>query len=318
MNSVALPWSSKGASVGTAKTSAEAIGLAGMDWEVRKEHMYITVEEQGNTYYETVPNKVAIVRNDNDAILGVVGDGYQIFQNKEQFEFFDGFVQDKYAMYQSAGVLGDGQRTWIIAKLPSEILVAPDDVVGKYILLASSHDGTLRLTMASLPLRFWCSNILNSIGIRRFKREIRIRHSGNLESKINSARKAFGLTLQYYDNLGQSFKFMASRKVDNEYVTSVVHSLVPLLPDADDATVTRVNRVRSKVFDLFENGRGNSNPAVRHTRWTLYNAFTEYADHGLKYRDTGKTDMDSKRLESIWFGRSRKLKQKAFDLLTIN
>lgn len=312
-----LPWHKKGQGVQTAKTSDEAMQLAHMDWEVRGEPMYVKLEELGNDIWTSVPNRMAIVRCDNNEILGTVGDRYQIFQNREQFEFFDQFVGDKYAMYHTAGVLGKGERTWILAKLPDSILVAPDDVVDKYILLMSSHDGSYKLTMIATPVRVVCQNTLNMALNADHKREFRIRHSGDLMGKVADARDAFGLTLDYYKVIGDNFKQMTKMKVMPQYAESIVSSVFPLLPDADDSTATRVNRVRSKVLDLFDNGKGNNNPSVRHTRWTLYNAFTEYADYGLDYRDTGKTDVDSKRLDSIWFGRSRSIKQKAFDLLTI-
>ena len=60
-----------------------------------------------------VPNKRAIIRKDTERILGVVGSRYQPLQNRSAFSFFDGVFGDDKARYESAGVLGDGERVWM-------------------------------------------------------------------------------------------------------------------------------------------------------------------------------------------------------------
>ena len=64
----------------------------------------ITATEAG------IPDTVANVRTDTKAVLGVVGKRYRVFQNHEAFDFMDGLVGDKLAMYETAGSLHGGKR----------------------------------------------------------------------------------------------------------------------------------------------------------------------------------------------------------------
>lgn len=161
-------WHNLGQVVEQYPTSAEAIRHAGLDYEVVKTPLYT----KGSGIIETadgieigsnelhVPNYFANIRNDNNAVLGVVGKDYHIVQNHEAFEFFDAIVGGGDGiLYETAGALGKGERIFITAKLPNYIRVGNgDDVTEKYIFLTTSHDGSGSITAAFTPIRIVCQN----------------------------------------------------------------------------------------------------------------------------------------------------------------
>src|SRR5687767_14947496 len=108
------PWHGLGSVVAEAQTSAEAIKLAGLDWSVEQ----LPLVARGAAGERAVPGRVANVRADTGAVLGVVGTGYRPFQNAEAFEFFDAVVQEKLAVFESAGALKGGKYVWMLARLP--------------------------------------------------------------------------------------------------------------------------------------------------------------------------------------------------------
>ena len=152
------PWHGLGTSVANAMTSAEAIGLAGLDWGVVKQPVYFANDI---SKYKRIENKFATVRVDTMDPLGIVGNVYRPLQNKEAFSFFDAIVGDKLAMYHTAGALGKGERIWLLAKLPGECWITPKDNIEKFLLLTNSHDGYSSVEFMVTPIRVVCQNTLN-------------------------------------------------------------------------------------------------------------------------------------------------------------
>ena len=78
------PWHRLGTTVTDAQTSEEAIRLAALDWTVEQ---WPLVARSNGTERE-VPGRVANVRADTGAVLGVVSTSYKVFQTlalKEEF-----------------------------------------------------------------------------------------------------------------------------------------------------------------------------------------------------------------------------------------
>ena len=67
--------------------------------------------------------------------LGVVSPRYCPLQNSEAFDFFDPIIGEKKAVFETAGSLGNGERVWVLAKVPGQINVVGGDCCTKYLLL---------------------------------------------------------------------------------------------------------------------------------------------------------------------------------------
>ena len=135
-------WHGLGQIVQEYPTSAAAIAVAGLDYEVIKAPIFA----KGKGIFEnfSVPDQYATMRTDTKAVFGVVGKDYQIVQNTDAFAFFDAIVGGGDGIkYETAGALGKGERIFITAKLPDYIRVGNgDDITEKYIFLTTSHDGS--------------------------------------------------------------------------------------------------------------------------------------------------------------------------------
>lgn len=130
------PWHGLGTRLNGPATAKEAIQAANLDWQVSKTPVFTTVNGQRLL----VPDTFAVVRHDplNSPVLGVVSKDYTPLQNAEAFGFFDPIVGENAAIYHTAGALGQGERIWLLAKLPGQLRVVADDGADKYLLLASS------------------------------------------------------------------------------------------------------------------------------------------------------------------------------------
>jgi phage/plasmid-like protein (TIGR03299 family) len=300
-----VPWHRLGTRLDEPATASEAIEAAGLNFEVELTRL-VTVNDI------PVPNKLAVVREDSHAILGVVGGSYRPVQNRECFGFLDAIVADGSLRYHTAGALGKGERIWMLAKLPDDIRVKnSDDITEKYLLLSNSHDGSSSLRVYFTPIRVVCANTL-AIAARNARGQgVSIVHKGNLTSKVRQAQEVLGLAKRFYDDAEEQINRLAwhypSLRQLEEYFRQVY-------PDSPEGESARTKNVRQEMLRLFEEGIGHDMPDIRHTTWTALNAVTEYVDH---YRSTrGKTSLEraSNRLESAWFGSGARIKERAWDL----
>ena len=294
-----VPWHQLGTRLDNPATSQEAIEAAGLDFDVELKpiHTYVDFEEK------PIPNKYATMRSDTNDVLGVVGSRYQPIQNREAFTFFDALVGEDEAIFHTAGVLGKGERIWILAKLPDHIKVGKKDIVDKYLLLTNSHDGSSVVRAKLTPIRVVCNNTL-SVALTGTEQEVRIRHTASAVDKLEEAHKLLGLTNSLYEQLDGIFNTMALRKISEKQLIDYVKTLVPENPEAKHQT--RNENIRNSILDLHETGLGAD--LSRGTVYSAYNAVSEYTDHvqGSKNPD--------KHLKSIWFGSGERLKLQAFKL----
>ena len=296
------PWHNLGTKLDVLATSAEAIETAQLDYTVIKMPVYAMTKAGA---YVHVPRNFATVRTDTNTPLGVVGSRYSVIQNKDAFKFFDSLVGEGAAIYETAGVLGDGERIWILAKLPGHIKVGKRDIVNKYLLLTNSHDGTSIVRAKLTPIRVVCENTL-SMALRGSEQEVRIRHTANAVEMLEKAHELLGLTNQLFVQVEDIFNRMSLVNFSGEQVLDYVKTLIPDNEDAENHT--RTEKVRNEILSLHESGQGAD--MSRGTLWGIYNAVTEFTDH--VYATSAANQ--NKKLESIWFGAHARLKNQAFDL----
>ena len=164
------PFRYKGAiNVEDCRTSEDVMRKAQLDWNVAKCELIAKmpglIEDidkssgfmKGGDYYEVCPNAFATYRTDHNIPLGLVKDRYTIVQNTEAFSFFDKAIGKDKAIWQTAGFFGNGERVFVSAKLPNNILVNGDPVEN-YLVFTTSHDGSCGVKILFTPIRVICEN----------------------------------------------------------------------------------------------------------------------------------------------------------------
>jgi phage/plasmid-like protein (TIGR03299 family) len=300
------PWHNLGQRLDNPATSSEAIRAAGLDWDVDKYPLLIN-SPNGN---QIVNDKYVIMRSDLwscglGPYFGIVGKEYEILQNRDAFLFFDDIVGKSEAIFETAGALGDGERIWVLAKLPDRIHVIGDDICDKYLLLSNSHDGKSSVQMKFTPIRVVCQNTLTMA--LNHGLTIRISHTRNLHERIHRAENLLGIIRNAFDAIEVCFQQMAKTKMDHARLLQYYKTIFPdpRVVD-DDSALQRVQRDRLVAMKYFEQGMGNQTNNVNDTLWAAYNGVTEMVD----YQDRKQT-LDQ-RLNSIWFGEGYLLKARAY------
>lgn len=297
------PWHRLGIKLDEPATAAEAIEAAGLNYRVD----LLPLETDNGL---PVPHRKAVVRSDSNAVLGVVGNSYQPVQNHQCFGFLDSVVSDGRLRYHTAGALGQGERVWMLAKLPGEIRIKEsEDVTEQFLLLSNSHDGTSALRVYFTPIRVVCANTLGVAERRSRGQGVSIMHKGNLVSKVAEAQNVLGFAKRFYDSLDEKINRLAQHYPSRKQLDNYFAALYPETPDTKNQ---RVKNIRKNLEYLFENGRGQNIPETKLTTWTAFNAVTEFVDHHRSTRGKTEDEKISRRFESSWFGSGARLKAAAW------
>lgn len=304
-----VPWHRLGITVENAVNSREAIELAGLNWQVQQWPVYATQEQHAVQAHRHVAN----VRTDTNAVLGIVGKDYKVFQNREAFDFMDALVGDKLAMYETAGALKDGRLVWMLARIPKQYRAGSEDLIQPYVLLVNSHDGSTSLKMIPTTVRVVCANTLNlTLQSHRDKRTgIAIRHHQNLDERVREARERLGVVAARFDKFDEELHQMIQRELRPREVDTYFRDLMPPKPEETQRQKHQRHDTMRQFQANFENDT-NTLPGMRHTAWAAYNAVSEWADHQRNFRGRDETVRAENRLNSVWFGASHDLKQKAY------
>ena len=314
-----VPWHSLGTRLTEPATAKEAIAAAGLDWEVVKRPLFVVAGDG----FARVKEKVAIVQRgqdgQDDRVFGVVGPAYTPLQNRDAFAFFDSIVGRGAAIYHTAGALGDGERIWVLAKLPGSIHVANKDDVDKYLLLSNSHDGRSAVQVKFTPIRVVCQNTL-TMALEE-GRTVRVQHHRNLEIGLERAKDMLGIIRARYAKIEEVFGVMAKVSMPSALLDEYLRLVFPDPAPVDegkagyDVHAARLRRQRAleqaqlnrrESGRLFVGGKGNNEPAIRGTLWAAYNGIAEMVD----YRQEGMNP--DRHLRSIWFGQGYHTKARAY------
>lgn len=320
-------WHGLGKIVEQYPTSAKAIKFAGLDYHVEKRPLLtVTGAEFSNSPMNSdviipaapikVPHYFATVRNDNDAVLGVVGKDYQIVQNKDAFAFFDAIVGGGDGMlYETAGALGKGERIFITAKLPGYIRVGKDDFIEQYLFLTTSHDGFGSITAAFTPIRIVCNNTLNA-AMANHSGAIKIRHTASANDRLKQAHTLMGITSNLGAELQGLFNQWAQVRITDKEVKKLIQ--VAMAPNkevlknletgkSDDLSTTYTNMV-DKVYEYALSSPTQQLETTAGTIFGAYNAVTGYFQNVRNYKD------DEAKFKSIIEGTAKQRAQVAFNL----
>lgn len=329
----------------TPVTIEEAVKEVGADYEVQKEHLVKVPQSlidsimSGNPHVgltltkdDIIQSHMATVRKDNNRTLGVVGSNYGVVQNSKAFEFIDIITSGKLGgnrpVIETAGVLGDGERMYVTAKMPTDLYIGDNknDPINDYILFTNSHDGSGAVTVLFTPIRVICQNMLNMV-FNQARNKLVFRHSSRVNERLewekeeNIERAVAVLKMhekfkkEFIDRLFQLSKVTVTDKDAINFAANIfakpeqVKQLaeVNYNLDAVEDLSTRVKNNIVALRDAIESGVGQED--YRGSKLWLFNGLTTFFSNERKFKNT------EDKLNSIVDGDAYKKVQKGFDLL---
>ena len=260
----------------------EMLSLAHLDnWNVRLEDVETPEGFNSDKNYSFVTRTNPFDRSTND-ILGVVGERYVPLQNEDLFSFGDNLL-DGGGRWETAGSIKGGRVVFGSIALTDSITLDPNGIADKidnYLLINTSHDGSIAIQASITPVRVVCANTLNlalsAINNKKdVKQTFKIRHTQTAEGKIAVAREALGLAHKYIDEFSSIANEMIQTEITKAQFDKIVEALYPA-PKKDAKGSQKKHDSKIELINSIY--VGDYNNTISGTAWGVANALTERLD----------------------------------------
>jgi phage/plasmid-like protein (TIGR03299 family) len=303
-----VPWHGLGTPVPKGVMAADMIRAAGLDWgvELRPARGAKQINSKGEySRYEVI--RMPRERTEEvEVLLGVVSRRYQPLQNVEAFEFFDPLIGEKKAYFETAGALGQGDRIWVMARMPDAMQIVPGDECLKYLLLSNTHTGEGSVIAKFTSVRVVCQNTL-MMAMEDGQKAYRVRHSKMMQFRLDELAEFLAITQKVFLQAEECFRSLAKIKMVGDRLDSYFEAVFPR-SEAQKKKGLKPDRW-SFLKDIFEGQPDLQLPRVRGTLWGAYNAVTCFED----YKQPQQEELQDQRLERTWFGGGADIKLRALD-----
>jgi phage/plasmid-like protein (TIGR03299 family) len=264
-------------------STKEMLKLANLHkWDVRLEEVPTPEGFSSDKPYFFVSRTNPFQKDQTD-ILGIVGERYRVLQNEELFDFGDALL-DGGGRWETAGSIKGGRQVFGSLALERETVLDPNgvgDKVNTYLLVNTSHDGSISIQASVTPVRVVCANTLNlalgsGVGRNRsVKQSFKIRHTQNTQGRIQAAREALGLANIYMDEFDKMAQEMIEREITHDKFMDIVYKAYPKPENEKKNALSRWN---SKIEEIDSIYTGEFNHTIAGNAWGALNALTERLD----------------------------------------
>jgi phage/plasmid-like protein (TIGR03299 family) len=264
------------------KNTTEMLQAANLNgWNVRLQDMEIPSTLTSDKSYQYVL-RTNPTNNTQTDVLGIVGERYVPLQNEDLFSFGDNIL-DGGGRWETAGSIKGGRVVFGSLALERETILDPSGVADKvktYLLINTSHDGSIAIQASITPVRVVCANTLNlALNQKKkkngVKQSFKIRHTQTAEGKIQIARETLGMANAYMDEFDIMAKAMIEKEVSAKQFNDIILASYAK-PDKD--TKGAIKKWENKVDIINDIYTGEFNGMIAGNAWGAFNALTERLD----------------------------------------
>jgi phage/plasmid-like protein (TIGR03299 family) len=320
--------------------NAKLLEAASLDWTVQRRAIAMRQADGTGLVVDPLAGYRAIVRSDTDQVFQIATERYHPLQNAEVVDFFRAYCEAGHATMETLGAIDGGSKIFALAKLNggSSTSIKGDDLRG-YMLLATSHDGSLQIVGKATQVRVVCWNTLSAaLGLtggrlgKKEAREFRMKHTRKWTPAIASeAQKVMGMAVEQIQRANEIASQLSHCNIDEqgriEYVRrlldgqglleQVVSNTEPLpttglldsvidthmLASSEDPEKD-LGRLGKHILEAIMTSPGSDLESANNTLWGAVNGVTYHVDH-----ERGRSQ--DTRLSAAWFGPGDKLKTQA-------
>lgn len=240
-----------------------------------------------------LPDHKLIVRNDTEAVLGVVGQGFELVSHEVMGEILEAVLgaNGGHVKFETAGSCKGGAQVWALVYLDEPYVVPGDNTETiPFMALLNSHDGSGAAKLVSTQVRVVCWNTYSAASMEgeRSGRQFTFRHTAKVHERIEEAKLALAGLRDDAAEWTELATELFGMKVDDATFKKYVARFIPEPPA--DIVSDRVRNnidVARRTFEMLYLDSPTTE-AHRGTALGLVDASVEYLDHvrGFRNHDT--------------------------------
>lgn len=305
------PWHRLGVSFDGEQPLDVMLAAARADFLVEKVPLFVLDPRSGLPV--EVPGSFATARVDPVSgvyqPLGTVKGRYTVFQNSVTLEWALEVVgaSGGDAVFDTLGVLDGGRQFFATISLGSLVIdpLGVADRVARFLVVRSSHDGSVSLSFSNTDVRAVCRNTV-ILAEREAVRSFRAKHTPNIDERLGAAREVLRISADWAVGFRRSAEELLSIPMSAGRFDRVVDAVFDDVPDS-----VRKRRNRDEQVLLLKSlYAGSTNVGcVGENGWAAWNAVVEFFDHFRPGSDVERalTSMD----DSSWVTRKKLVAQRA-------
>jgi len=248
----------------------------GLDWTVRTTGSYV-LDQDANP--RPIPGRLAVVRDDTGAPLGVVGTRYEPVQNAVILDTIKA-VSDPGSAVTGLQVLDGGARFHLVTSVPGLSGAIRGDAMDGRLVISNAHDGSGSLRISLLILRQICSN--GMVGWSADGRHT-MRHTLSINSRVDAVRTAYRETIAQFAGMVSRLEVLADtpaspKNLERITLAAFGLTLADLADETERSRTIRTNKQREIAH--LRRSETNQTQGTGQTLFSDLQAVTEFINHG--------------------------------------
>lgn len=274
-------------------TQKEMLASKGLDWRVSKE----PIQTVSGIY---IPDQIALVREDTQAVLGIHTEGYDPYQNEELLDLLYKISNQSGLEVHTGGCFQGGKLVWF--QLKSDEYTLGTDKIRGFISGMNGFNGRHSLAFGNSNMTISCMNTF----WRAYRQvETRLRHSAQMRPKIDEILRRIDVLLEE-----EKKGFDEIRRLNNEPMTPEVRELVTKmlfsLDKEEKLAVGELSTNKQNKMIRFNADVDMELSTKDRSLWGLFSGVTRYTTHDMKKGDNSESKM---------FGRTGGIERKIYQEL---
>tara|TARA_R110000787_G_scaffold246405_1_gene352160 strand:- start:261 stop:1220 length:960 start_codon:yes stop_codon:yes gene_type:complete len=246
----------------------------------------IFVYDRFQMAYVQIPNRFATGREVSDGDTcrldswEVVKDRYEVEQSQKILSRAISLV-NKYgdaAKLMGCGVLDEGRKFFAVVhtgSLSIKLANGQTDVVDSYVVVMSSHDGSIPICYYNLDSRRSTHSVYRFSASKECEFSIRKRHTPSEADLDGEAKEVLNMRAAWSQHVVGTISSM-SVPISEAYITTTLETMWPLQTANTEKKREHIESVHSRVKTLYL--APHNSGAYGPSKWALFNAMTEYID----------------------------------------